>query len=225
MKKEIKQRLKWIKMYEQCGNAGLVCLRCGISRPTLRKWWKRYLEKGEDGLESLSRRPKTSPFAKVGIVEEDLILQIRKTRNLGARRIQSELKRLYGLALSTATIHKVLSKNAVKPIHTYRSRKVYTRYSRPLPGDRIQMDTCKIGPGFYQYTAVDDCTRYRVLRLYSRRTAANTVDFIENVLEEMPFPIQRIQTDRGTEFFAYRSRSSFMTKVLSFVPTGQPRRI
>ncbi|MBV9386068.1 MAG: IS481 family transposase, partial [Chroococcidiopsidaceae cyanobacterium CP_BM_ER_R8_30] len=32
---EIKQRLRWIKLYEQTGNAGLVCLRCGISRPTL----------------------------------------------------------------------------------------------------------------------------------------------------------------------------------------------
>ena len=40
------------------------------------------------------------------------------------------------------------------------------------------MDTCKIAPGLYQYTAVDDCTRYRVLRLYTRRTAANTLDLL-----------------------------------------------
>ncbi len=66
------------------------------------------------------------------------------------------------------------------------------------------MDTCKIGPGLYQYTSVDDCTRYRVLRLYSRRTAANTLDFIDCVIEEIPFPIQRLQTDRGREFFAVK---------------------
>ena len=64
------------------------------------------------------------------------------------------------------------------------------------------MDTCKIAPGLYQYTAVDDCTRYRVLRVYSRRTEYNTLDFLDCVLEKMPFPIQRIQTDRGREFFA-----------------------
>nr|AAG37049.1 unknown [Escherichia coli] len=51
------------------------------------------------------------------------------------------------------------------------------------------MDTCKIGPGLYQYTSVDDCTRYRVLRLYSCRTAVNSLDFIDCVIEEMPFPI------------------------------------
>ncbi len=169
-------------------------------------------------MRSLSRRPQTSPCAKVGAAEENLILQIRKARNLGARRMQSKLKRLHGLALSTATIHKVLSQNAVKPLHTYRPPRVYTRYSRPLPGERVQMDTCKIGSGFYQYTAVDDCTRYRVLRLYSRRTAANTVDFIENVLEEMPFPIQRIQTDRGTEFFAYQVQEFLHEQGIKFRP-------
>ena len=45
------------------------------------------------------------------------------------------------------------------------------------PGVRVQMDICKIGPGRYQYTAVDDCTRIRVLALYSRRSGANTLLF------------------------------------------------
>ncbi|MBB1404014.1 helix-turn-helix domain-containing protein, partial [Pseudoalteromonas sp. SG45-1] len=49
MNKEIKQCLKWIELYEKTNNAGLVCRRCGISRPTLRKWYKRYKEKGLDG--------------------------------------------------------------------------------------------------------------------------------------------------------------------------------
>lgn len=35
------------------------------------------------------------------------------------------------------------------------------------------------------------------------RTAANTLDFLDQVIDRMPFPIQRIQTDRGQEFFAY----------------------
>lgn len=72
------------------------------------------------------------------------------------------------------------------------------------------MDTCKIGPKLYQYTAIDDSTRYRVLRLYGRRTAANALDFLEAVLEEMPFPIQRIQTDRGREFFALKFQKRLM---------------
>lgn len=32
MDREIQQRLQWVKMYEECGDAGPVCRRCGISR-------------------------------------------------------------------------------------------------------------------------------------------------------------------------------------------------
>lgn len=80
------------------------------------------------------------------------------------------------------------------------------------------MDTCKIGPGLYQYTSVDDCTRYRALRLYFRRTAANTLDFIECVIEEMPFPIQRSQTDRGREFFAVKVQERLKEYGIKFRP-------
>jgi hypothetical protein len=45
----------------------------------------------------------------------------------------------------------------------------------------------KVAPGVFQYTAIDDCTRFRILGLYKRRTAANTQLFIERVMEEMPF--------------------------------------
>ena len=42
----------------------------------------------------------------------------------------------------------------------------------------------------------------RVIALDRRRTAQNAVRFLrEHVLEEFPFPVQRIQTDRGGEFF------------------------
>jgi hypothetical protein len=34
----LEARLRLVRLYEATGNAGLVCRRCGISRPTLRKW-------------------------------------------------------------------------------------------------------------------------------------------------------------------------------------------
>lgn len=80
------------------------------------------------------------------------------------------------------------------------------------------MDTCKIGPVLYQYTSVDDYTRYRVLRLYSRCMAANTLDFIECVIEEMPFPIQRFQTDRGREFVAVKVQERLKEYGIKFRP-------
>lgn len=218
MDDQIRMRLKWVQLYEELGNAGVVCLRCEISRPTLRKWWVRYQEKGIDGLQEESRRPKSSPSQKVQSVHEQLISDLRK-RKLGHRRIQNELNRLHNISLSTATIHKVLARlNNQYLKHKRTFRKHVIRYSRPVPGDRVQMDVCKIAPGIYQYTAIDDCSRYKVLRLYSRRTANNTMDFFDAVIEEMPFAIQRIQTDRGREFFATQFQQRLLDWGIKFRP-------
>jgi transposase InsO family protein len=91
-----------------------------------------------------------------------------------------------------------------------RSRHAVQRYAKEVPGERVQIDTCKIKSGLYQYTAVDASTRIRVLALYSRRTAAHCLLFLERVIEEMPFPVQRIQTDRGREFFSYKFQEQLM---------------
>ena len=224
MDREIKARLSWVELFNELGNAGVVCRRCGISRPTLRKWVKRYEEEGIEGLKGKSKRPKHSPHKKVSDQHEGWILELRKSRKLGARRIQTELQRLHECSLSLATIHKVLSRNNVKPLKRRRRKNAVNRYQRPIPGDRVQLDTCKIGPGLYQYTAIDDCTRYRVLGLYKRRTAANTIRFIEKLIEEMPFSIQRIQTDRGGEFFAMKVQEQLMTYSIKFRPVrpGSP---
>ena len=112
------------------------------------KWWRRYLAQGIAGLESHSRRPKHSPSTKTGAGEVALILELRSLRNLGARRIQSELKRLHAISLAVATIHKVICQNKVKPVVKFRRKADFIRYERPVPGDRVQMNTCKIGPAY-----------------------------------------------------------------------------
>ena len=151
--------------------------------------------------------PKDSPNRNIHKEQEQQILALRLESNLGARRIQNELKRQHHLALSLATIHDVLSRSKVKPLRRPKRKKKVLRYSRPIPGERVQVDTCKIAPGIYQYTAIDDCTRYQVLEIYPARTAANTILFLGKVVEEMHFPVQNIQTDYGTEFFANKVQS------------------
>ncbi len=80
------------------------------------------------------------------------------------------------------------------------------------------MDTCKIASGLYQYTAIDDCSRFMALGLYKRRNASNIIDFIEQACKMMPFPIQRIQTDRSTEFLAMEVQMLMMDWGIKFRP-------
>lgn len=219
MDKLQKTRLGWIKLYEEVGDAGVVCRRCGISRPTLRKWLKRYKEGGISALQDLSHKPHNSPVAKVNGWQEGIILALRAERKLGVRRVQSELKRHHDISLSLATIHKVFKRNDIPYLQRKRHyRKTSKRYNCNLPGERVQMDVCMIARGLYQYTAIDDCTRYKVLSLYKRRTADNTLLFLDEVMDRMPFPIQRIQTDRGQEFFAYEVQQRLKEYGIKFRP-------
>ena len=174
---------------------------------------------GIDGLADESHRPCSSPGRKVTLGLETLILRIRRDRRAGTKMIRSELIRLHGISLSLATIHKVLKRNQVMPLTRYRRlNKKPKRYSRPIPGERAQMDVCKISRGLYQYSAVDDCTRYKVLALYPRKKAVNSKVFLEKAIEEMPFPIQRIQTDRGREFFGLPFRECLLEWGIKFRP-------
>ena len=71
-----------------------------------------------------------------------------------------------------------MKKHNVAPLKLKRHyRKKVKRYSCKVPGERVQMDGCKIANNLYQYTAIDDCTRYKVLALYKRRTAENSLNF------------------------------------------------
>lgn len=114
-------------------------------------WWQRYQEHSEAGLHSLSRRPYQSPKLKVFEQEEQRILELRRTRHLGARRIQHELKYLHNYEVGLATIQKVLQLKLISPLK--RRRKQHTRYVRPILDDRVQMDTYKRAP---VYTAAGD---------------------------------------------------------------------
>lgn len=202
MDPEQKRRLGWVTMYRQTRDAGITCRRCGISRPTLRKWVNRYEVSGVEGLAAQSSRPLSSPNRKLNAALEQQILELRSKRTIGARRIQIELGRSNEKWISRTLIKRVLDRASTAPLKKARRPTVPARYSRPTPGDRVQMDTVKICSGVCQYTAIDDCSRFRVLGLHPRRAGKYTLLFLDRVMEEMPFPIQQVQTDRGTEFFA-----------------------
>ena len=219
-----KTRLGWVRMYEELGHARRTCLRCGITAVTLRKWVRRYAAEGEAGLEDRSKRPKRSPGRKVFEREEKLILELRRERKLGIKRLRNELIRERGLKLAIDTIHKVLVRHGENRLKRpkLQGKKKFKRYSRPVPGDRVQMDVCKIAKGVYQFTAIDDCSRMQVAKTYPRKSAEYSMKFIERVREEMPFPIQRFQTDRGQEFFAWDVQDKMRQRRIKFRPT-RPR--
>lgn len=54
----------------------------------------------------------------------------------------------------------------------------------------------------FQYTAVDDATRIRALKIYRKHNQDYAIRFMDYVIEKFPFRINTIRTDRGHEFQA-----------------------
>ena len=215
----VRRRLKWTAAYREVGDAGAVCRRFGISRPTPRKWLRRFEADGEAGLSEPSRRPHSSPAKRVSAEAEERILALRRERRLGVKRIRAELRRLHDVQLSPSVIHKVLVRHGLNVLpRRERARRRPRRHSRPVPGDRAQVDVRKIRPGLHQFAAIGDCSRYLVAGLSRRPSAAAALAFLDRVLEEMPFAIQRIQTDRGAEFFAEEVQRRLVAETIKFRP-------
>ena len=84
--------------------------------------------------------------------------------------------------------------------------KRWQRYEKQLPGHQVQIDVKFIARSgvptkkYYQFTAIDDCTRLRVLRIYPKLNQKTAIQFVDYVLEKLPFVVQVIQTDNGAEF-------------------------
>jgi transposase InsO family protein len=64
------------------------------------------------------------------------------------------------------------------------------KFIAPLAGSRRK---------HYQFTAIDDCTR-RVLRIYPQLNQKTAIQFVDYMLERLPFRVEVIQTDNGAEF-------------------------
>jgi hypothetical protein len=86
----------------------------------------------------------------------------------------------------------------------------WKRYEKQRPGHHFQVDVKFLAPikgkdgrltKQYQFTAIDDCTRLRVLRIYPLRPG-DSHRIVHYVAERLPFRIDTIQTDvipRGSD--------------------------
>ena len=194
---------------EVTGNVAQTCRYYGISRQAYYKWLRRFEELGEDGLRDGSSVPLHCPNAtKTEVVGK--ILYLRQHYHFGRHKISMYLARYHDITISPSGVWRILNRLGMSRLPTSqrykRHKDRWKRYEKPLPGHRIQVDVKFIEPlagsrkEHYQYTAIDDCTRLRVLRIYPRNNQKTAIQFLDYVLEKLPFEVQTIQTDNGAEF-------------------------
>lgn len=116
-----------------------------------------------------------------------------------------------GYTRSISGLYRFLRKKqlmAVKPANPKYIAKPYEKMD--YPGQRIQVDVkfvpsiCLVneakGQKFYQYTAIDEFSRWRFVEAFDEHSTYSSAVFLDHLVKAFPFPIECVQTDNGPEF-------------------------
>lgn len=200
---EARFRQRVIK-YSNKNGVTAASIRFHRSRQAIYEWKAKY-----DGhwksLRDKSHRPHSHPnqhteeekqmiLRRYPRYKDDIILLWDSLRKSGYKRSYNSLVRV---------INKWL-----KPEQKKKSAKKLMPYERATyPGQKVQIDVKYVpsycvsnGQKYYQYTAIDECTRVVFRELYDEHSTYSSADFLKKLVVTFPFPIREIQTDNGREF-------------------------
>jgi transposase InsO family protein len=213
-KAEQARRLAWrFKVLQQaCAqsrNVARTCRHFGISRQAYYRWRRRYQVHGEAGLADRPSTPHRSPRATPAAVVSK-IWYLRQHYHFGPGKIADYLTRFHQRSLAVSSVHRILRRHGMNRLpasQKHRSRaKRWQRYEKAQPGHRLQLEVKVLEriagtrKRLYQFTAIDDCTRIRVLKIYDACNQGTAIRFIDEVLRRLPFRVLVVQTDNGAEF-------------------------
>ena len=221
--RQVRRRLAVLRHVEEVtGNVAMTCRYYGISRQTYYGWLRRYETEGVDGLRDRSKRPRTSPNAtRADVVEK--IIHLRQHYHFGPRKIVMYLQRYHDVTISVSGVWRILHRldmGRLPASQRYkRHDRRWKRYEKQRPGHQVQIDVKFVEPlaaakpggraepkpigrrgKFYQFTAIDDCTRLRIMKIYPKVNQKTAIQFVDYVLSQLPFAVEAIQTDNGAEF-------------------------
>ena len=185
--------------------------RFNVSRASVYRWRKRY-----DGtaysLVDISRRPHHHPNAHSDD-ELKLISDMRRRQpELGLVVFWVKLKQR-GYSRSIPSLWRVLRRLSMLPIKPPNPKYVPKHYEKmTFPGERVQVDVKVVpaaciagdarvnGEKYYQYTAIDEYSRFRFLMAFKEHNTYSSAIFAKELIKHFPFEIKCIQTDNGLEF-------------------------
>ena len=233
-KKLLRMRMIW--HYKEHENVSLTAKIFNTTRATVYKWVKRYDLKGYAGLESLSRKPHSSPFETPKNIKEQVIQAKKKYKNLGA----VQIKVLANLKPCPDTIRKICreagfkSRKKIKKHVTKQNLRevkklwnlfqqicVDVKYLDDIPNYYPYMRLYKLP--VYQFTARDVTSGITFWAFAYEKSLTNAVLFIKYVLEHLKshgidLSKVTIQTDNGSEFIGLptaKELSEFTKTIIS----------
>ena len=116
-----------------------------------------------------------------------------------------------GYTRSISGLYRFLRKRGQMAVKLPNPKYVPKPYEQmSYPGQRVQIDvkfvpaSCLVedaaGQKFYQYTFIDEYSRFRYLEAFPEHSTYSSALFLRHIVENFPFAIECVQTDNGSEF-------------------------
>ena len=116
-----------------------------------------------------------------------------------------------GYTRSITGLYRVLRRQGQMTVKLTNPKYISKPYEQmQYPGQRVQIDVkfvpavCIVGEAkgrkFYQYTAIDEYSRFRYLEAFEEHSTFSSAIFLEHMLKAFPFKVECVQTDNGCEF-------------------------
>ena len=176
-----------------------------VSRNAIYEWRAKYDGKSWKSLLDKSHRPHHHPNEHTP-EEKEMILR-RYPRYQGDMIMLWDSLRKSGYKRSYTSLVRVVNKWIKPQIKKKQARKSQQYVRAEYPGQKVQIDVKFVpaycvtnGCKYYQYTAVDECSRWTFREMYDEHSTYSSVDFLKKLIQTCPFPIREIQTDNGTEW-------------------------
>jgi transposase InsO family protein len=234
--------LDWHRAHGE--NVARTARHFGFSRPTVYRWLRRYERYRLESLEARSSRPghRRRPTWTPETVEAVRRLRTRYPR-WGKDKLAVLLRR-DGRRVSVSMVGRILAALRRRGALLEPLRHAVTRGARSArrphairkpagwrvaePGDLVEIDTVFLRPApgvvARQFTARDVVSRWDVLALVPRATAAAAASFLDALLARLPFPPRAIQVDGGSEFMAEFETACAARSIRLFVlPPRSPK--
>lgn len=195
-KKIITRKLKILDYAKKIDNVSKACRYFGISRETFYTWKRSFEKQGDEGLTNKrpGLAPGTCPWRTQGETEQK-ILHLRRTYHFGPQRISWYLLRYHGLRITGHGVYSVLKRNGLNRLpSSERKRSIpskFIRYEKQTPGHHVQIDVKFLffrdsaGKPIkrFQYTAIDDASRIRALKIFKNHNQECAIQFVDYVIK------------------------------------------
>lgn len=176
-----------------------------ISRQAIYEWRAKYDGKSWKSLVDRSHRPHHHPNEHTP-EEKEMILKRYPHYKDDMIMLWDSLRKS-GYTRSYTSLIRVVNKWIKPEIKQRQARKIQPYQRAEYPGQKIQIDVKYVpsycvanGQKYYQYTAVDECTRWTFREMYDEHSTYSSYDFLLKLIKTFPVPIREIQTDNGREF-------------------------